>query len=73
MGDHSWLGFAKCSPALPFINREVSREQQRKMANVCASCPVMANCLSLANRQQHLEGFWAGRSRGQQVVEVGRR
>jgi hypothetical protein len=63
----SWMAEAVCrtpdSSDLPWTGDEITREERKSMAGVCADCPVLAQCGEFAKRASVSAGFWAGRDR----------
>jgi WhiB family transcriptional regulator, redox-sensing transcriptional regulator len=67
VGGWEWLAKAACDglPVEQFIGPDgelptVRRQRERAAVQVCASCPVAAQCLAHALTQPELFGVWGG-------------
>ncbi|MGB3685337.1 MAG: WhiB family transcriptional regulator [Ornithinimicrobium sp.] len=61
----AWQRDSAClsTPELPWAGERPSDVDQYQMAQVCAGCPVIAECAALADLTKADAGFWAGHDR----------
>ncbi len=45
---------------------DVAAEMEAK--RICAQCPIRLECLAVAQRTQHLQGIWGGRTAAERAL-----
>lgn len=62
-GEPEWMAQRACSPATAdlFFERQESQIQVDRAKAICASCPVIQECLEYAIIHREREGIWGGK------------